>query len=70
MEDIELIFTGKMTILIEVEGHGPIQYNVNDLQVVKDVVGIILDATDHKTPVNSYDKREEKKLRKILDGFE
>ena len=69
MGDIKFTFTGKMSVLIEVEEHGPIVYNVNDLRVVKDVVGIILDAVNDTTPVSSYNKKEQAKFTKILDGF-
>jgi len=70
MDDIKLTFTGKMTILIELEEHGPIQYNINDLDVVTNVVRLILKETDNKTPVNSYNKREQKTFQKLLDAFE
>jgi hypothetical protein len=69
-EEFHLKFTGKMSILIELEGHGPLEFRVNDLQVVKDAVQIILDHTNNKTPVNSYGKREQKTMQKILDGIE
>jgi hypothetical protein len=67
MEDFKLTFTGKMSILVELEEHGPLQYNINDMDVVLDVLRTVLNATDNKTPVNSYNKREEKTLRKLLD---
>lgn len=70
MEDIKLQFTGKMTMIIELEGHGPLIYNVNDLQTVSKAVKVILDTADNTTPVNSYNKREERTFRKLLDGFE
>lgn len=70
MKDIKLQFTGKMTMIIELEGHGPLVYNVNDLTVVKNAVKVILDEVNGTTPVNSYDTREEKKFRKILESFE
>jgi hypothetical protein len=69
-KELNLKFTGKMSILIELEGHGPLEFRVNDLQVVKDAVQVILDHTNNKTPVNSYDKREQKTMQKLLDGIE
>lgn len=70
VDELKLKFTGKMTMIIELEEHGPLVYNINDLAAVSDAVGVILDYTDNTTPVNSYNKREEIKFRKILDGFE
>lgn len=69
-KELKLTFTGKMTILIELEEHGPLQYNINDLDTVMDVVRILLKATNNKTSVNSYNKREEKQMQKLLDGIE
>lgn len=66
---LNLKFTGKMTILIELEEYGPIQYNVNDLLIVSDVMEIILDAADNKTSLDSYNKREQKSMQKLLDNI-
>jgi hypothetical protein len=68
--ELNLKFTGKMTILIELEGYGPLEFRVNDLDVVKKVADVILDATDNVTSVNSYGKREQKTMQKLLDGIE
>ena len=69
-DEFHLRFTGKMTMIIELEEHGPLVYNVNDLAVVSKTVKVILDSVDNTTPVNSYNKREEGKFRKILESFE
>jgi len=69
-EEFQLKFTGKMTILIELEGYGPLEFRVNDLDVVKKVVDVILHVTDNITTVNSYGKREQKTMQKLLDGIE
>jgi hypothetical protein len=68
--EFQLKFTGKMSILIELEGYGPLEFRVNDLDVVKKVTDIILKATDNITTVNSYGKREQKTMQKLLDGIE
>jgi hypothetical protein len=68
--DLQLKFTGKMSVLIELEGYGPLEFRVNDLDVVKKVVDVILDVTDNITTVNSYGKREQKNMQKLLDGIE
>ena len=69
-DEFHLKFTGKMSMIIELEGHGPLIYNINDLAVVSKAVKVILDSVDNTTPVNSYNKREEGKFRRILESFE
>jgi len=69
-EEFQLKFTGKMTILIELEGYGPLEFRVNDLDVVQKVTSVILGVTDNITTVNSYGKREQKTMQKLLDGIE
>lgn len=66
-EDLQLSFTGKMSILIEVEEYGPLQFRIDDFELTKEIVRIILDRTDNITSVDSYDKREQKTLTKLLD---
>jgi hypothetical protein len=68
-KELNLKFTGKMSILIELEGYGPLEFRVNDLDVVKKVADVILNATDNITTVNAYGKREQKTMQKLLDGI-
>lgn len=68
--ELVLKFTGKMSILIEQETHGPIEWRVNDMDTVMAVVRIILEKTDNKTSVDSYDARTQKTFTKILDSIE
>lgn len=70
LDEFKLQFTGKMSMIIELEGHGPLVYNINDLNAVTKAIKVILDTADNTTPVNSYNKREERTFRKLLDGFE
>jgi hypothetical protein len=66
---IELKFTGKMSILVEQENHGPIEFRFNDMDTVMAVVRVILDKTDNKTSVDAYDARTHKTFTKILDSI-
>jgi hypothetical protein len=70
MPELVLNFTGKMSILIEQENHGPIEWRVNDMDTVMAVVRVILDKTDNKTSVDAYDARTQKTFTKILDSIE
>ena len=68
--EFELKFTGKMSVLIEQENHGPIEFRFNDMDVVMAVVRVILGKMNNKTPVDSYDVRTQKTFTKILDSIE
>jgi len=68
--ELVLKFTGKMSILIEQENHGPIEFRVNDMDTVMAVVRIILDKMDGKMSVDPYDTRMQKTFTKILDSIE
>lgn len=67
MEEFKLKFTGKMSIVIELEDYGPMQFRVNDIDVALEVARLILKHTDNKMSVDSYGKREETTLKKMLD---
>lgn len=69
-EKLCLKFTGKMSILIEQENHGPIEWRINDINMVMEVVRVILDKMDNKTSINGYDARTQKTFTKILDSIE
>lgn len=62
-----LKFTGKMTLLIEVEEYGPIEFRVNDFDTVMEITKTLLKQMNNITIVDSYNKREEKKLRQMLN---
>ena len=68
--EFQLKFTGKMSILIEQENHGPIEFRFNDMDTVMAVVRLILDKTDNKSTVDAYDARTQKTFTKILDSIE
>jgi hypothetical protein len=67
--ELELKFTGKMSILIEKENHGPIEFRINDMDTVMEVVRVFLGKIGSKTPVSAYDTRTKKTFIKILDNI-
>lgn len=67
LKEFKLKFTGKMSILIELEDTGPIQFRVDDIDVALEVARLILKHTDNKMTVDAYNKREETTLKKMLD---
>lgn len=66
-DSIRLDFTGKASILIELEGYGPMQYRINDKDVVLSIVKLLISEMGTTTPVDSYDGRTAKTFKKILD---
>jgi hypothetical protein len=66
-EELHLRFTGKATFLVELQEYGPIEWRVDDMDTVLKMVSILLNNTDHRVPVNSYDKRTEKTFKRLLD---
>ena len=68
--ELFLKFTGKMSILIEQEHYGPMEWRINDMDTVDAVIRLILDKTDNKTSVNAYDVRTQKTFTKILNDIE
>ena len=58
--------TGKMTLLIEQEGYGPIQISVNDKDTVIEVLRTLLEIDGSIMNVDSYDNRTQKKFEKLL----
>ena len=70
MKELHLKFTGKVSMIIDLEEYGPLVYNINDIDVIHAVIRVILNSTNTSAPVTSYDLQEEKRFRKILESFE
>ncbi len=66
-KELNLNFTGKATILIELEDFGPIEYRINDRKVVVEMLKLLIEEMGPTTPVDSYDKKTQKKLETLLD---
>lgn len=63
--ELNIKFTGKATVIVELEEHGPIQFNINDMNIVLNVVNVLL--INDTTKVDAYTKAEEKRLTSILN---
>lgn len=66
-KSLNLNFTGKATLLIELEDFGPIEYRINDRKVVVELLKLLIEEMGPTTPVDSYDKKTQKKLETLLD---
>jgi hypothetical protein len=67
VEDLKLNFTGKASLVLELEDFGPMEFNFNDKQVVYDVVKLLIDNLGEISNVDAYDKKTEKSFRNLLD---
>lgn len=67
VDELRIEFTGKMSILIELENYGPMEYRLDDKDVCLKVFRLLIQEMGPTTPVNSYNKRTENTFKKILD---
>ncbi len=67
VDALPLEFTGKMSILIELENYGPMEYRLDDKDVCLKVLRLLMQEMGPTTSVNSYNKRTENTFKKILD---
>lgn len=69
-DELRLDFTGKMSIVLELVDYQPIAFHINDMDAVKDAIGIILRYSDHSSSVKAQTKAETRRLKKILEDIE
>lgn len=67
VDNLKLNMTGKATFVVELEDFGPIEYRINDRSVVVAMFKLLIEQMGSTTPVDSYDKRTQKKLETLLD---
>jgi hypothetical protein len=67
VESLKLNLTGRATFLLELADYGPIEYRINDRAVVVALLKLLIEEMGPTTPVDSYDKRTQKKLQTLLD---
>jgi len=69
VKSLPLTPTGKMVILIEMaEADGPIEFRVDDVDVVLSVMQLLINEIGPTMPVDSYAKKEEKRLAEYVRG--
>jgi hypothetical protein len=69
VEGLKLDFTGKMSLLIELDGYGPMEFRINDKDVCLEIVRVLLKEMGTKTTVDSYDDQTKSAFTKILDDI-
>lgn len=66
-KEMNLKFTGKATFIIDLEDAGPMEVRIHDKDVLLKLMSVVLEEMNHTMSVDSYDKKTEKKLTKLLD---
>jgi hypothetical protein len=67
VDELKLDFTGKMTIVMELAGFGPMEYRIDDKDVCLKIIRLLLKEMGPTMTVDSYNKRTENTLRRMLD---
>ena len=65
-KELPLKFTGKMTVLVDVEEFDPMQFTVDDIDIVMEVVHVII-GKKGTMEVSSYGKKEGKKFKSMVE---
>ena len=68
VDSLKIDLTGKMAVIFELEGWGPMELRVNDKEVTLTVLKTILDLTGNISTVDSYTTAEGKRLKKLVEG--
>lgn len=66
-DSLQLTFTGKMSVLVDLEQYGPIQYRVDDLNTTLAVTTLLLEAMNNVTSVDAYSASEQNTFTQMLD---
>ena len=68
VDSLKIDFTGKMAVIFDLEGWGPMELRIDDKEVAIAVLKTILDSTGNISTVDSYTTAEGKKLKKLVEG--
>lgn len=66
-EELLLKFTGKMTVVVGLEGYGPMAVEVDDLDAVYNVLRRLLIGTDAGLNVTVQTRADTRRLTKVLE---
>ena len=69
-DSLRLDLNGKLLVLLDTDEWGPIEFRINDKDAALDIMRVIIEHTDGISNVDSYTKKEGKKLKKMVNGEE
>ena len=67
-DSLRLDINGKLLVLLDTDEWGPIEFRINDKDAALDIMRVIIEHTDGISNVDSYTKKEGKKLKKMVEG--
>ena len=69
-DSLRLDLNGKLLVLLDTDEWGPIEFRINDKDAALEIMRVIIEHTDGISNVDSYTKKEGKKLKKMVNGEE
>jgi hypothetical protein len=69
-DSLRIDLNGKLLVLLDTDEWGPLEFRVNDKDAALDIMRVLIEHTDGVSNVDSYTKKEGKKLKKMVDGEE
>ena len=69
-DSLRLDLNGKLLVLLDTDEWGPIEFRINDKDAALEIMRVIIEHTDGISNVDSYTKKEGKKLKKMVEGEE
>ncbi len=70
VDSLRLDLNGKLLVLLDTDEWGPIEFRINDKDTALEIMRVIIEHTDGISNVDSYTKKEGKKLKKMVNGEE
>ena len=67
-DSLRLDLNGKLLVLLDTDEWGPIEFRINDKNAALEIMRVIIEHTDGISNVDSYTKKEGKKLKKMVEG--
>lgn len=68
VDSLRLDLNGKLLVLLDTDEWGPIEFRINDKDAALEIMRVIIEHTDGISNVDSYTKKEGKKLKKMVEG--
>lgn len=67
-DSLRLDLNGKLLVLLDTDEWGPLEFRVNDKDAALEIMRVLIEHTDGVSNVDSYTKKEGKKLKKMVEG--
>jgi len=67
-DSLRLDLNGKLLVLLDTDKWGPLEFRVDDKEAALNIMRVLIEHTDGVSNVDSYTKKEGKKLKKMVNG--